>query len=494
MKTMKSQQLNLQNEIINNPKLRKEIVRNSHYWFFHTYFSHYVKYQTADFQREIFKLTEDESIKHIVIVAFRGSAKSTIMSLSYPIWAMLGKLQKKFITIVSLTQSQARLILSNIKEELEKNKLLIHDFGPFVTHDDEWRWNSLVISQFQTRIMAVSANESIRGFRHLASRPDLIICDDIEDLNSVKTQDGRDKTFRWLTGDLIPMGSRDTKVVVIGNLLHEDSIIMRLKSQIAESSKNSTFKSYPLINQEGDVLWSSRFPDQESLDIERIKIGDIAWKREYLLTIVPDNDVVVNPGWVKYYDKLPDIKNSGFRFVLNSVDLAISEKSSADCTAIVSAYVFGYQDKMKIYILPHPINQRMDFPKTIEAVKKLHNSQREENLVTKILVEEVGYQSSLSQQLEKEGITVVGVKVAGQDKRARLSQTTSWIKNEKILFPKNGAEILINQLIGFGVERYDDLADAFSMLILELMKDTKRKLRVWGRYSTAYTQFHDRVY
>jgi len=98
--------------------------------------------------------------------------------------------------IVSLTQSQARLILSNIKEELEKNKLLIHDFGPFVTPDDEWRWNSLVISQFQTRIIAVSANESIRGFRHLASRPDLIICDDIEDLNSIKTQDGRDKTFR----------------------------------------------------------------------------------------------------------------------------------------------------------------------------------------------------------------------------------------------------------------------------------------------------------
>jgi len=149
---------------------------------------------------------------------------------------------------------------------------------------------------------------------------------------------------------------------------------------------------------------------------------------------------------------------------------------------------------MKIYILPHPINQRTDFLKATETVKELHKSQREENLVTKILVEEVGYQSSLSQQLEKEGITVVGVKVVGQDKRARLSQTISWIKNEKILFPRNGAEILINQLTGFGVGRYDDLADAFSMLILELVKDTKRKLRVWGRYSAAYTQFHDRIY
>lgn len=136
----------------------------------------------------------------------------------------------------------------------------------------------------------------------------------------------------------------------------------------------------------------------------------------------------------------------------------------------------------------------MDFPKTIDAIKKLYQSQRDDNLTSKILIEEVGYQSSLSQQLEKEDVTTTGVKIAGQDKRARLSQTTSWIKTGKILFPKEGADILINQLIGFGIERYDDLADAFSMLILELMKDTKKKLRVWGRYSPAYTQFHDRVF
>jgi len=190
----------------------------------------------------------------------------------------LGKLEKKFITIASLTQSQARLILSNIKEEFEKNKLLAQDFGPFATQDDEWRWNSLVVSRFQARIMAFSANESIRGFRHLENRPDLIVCDDIEDLNSVKTQEGRDKTFRWLTGDLIPMGSQDAKVVVIGNLLHEDSVIMRLKDQIGDKYKNSIFKSYPLINETGEVLWSAKYPTSEILESEKIKIGVLAFR------------------------------------------------------------------------------------------------------------------------------------------------------------------------------------------------------------------------
>jgi hypothetical protein len=45
------------NQIIKNPRVRKEITRQSHYWFFHTYLNHYVRYQTAQFHKEIFALT-----------------------------------------------------------------------------------------------------------------------------------------------------------------------------------------------------------------------------------------------------------------------------------------------------------------------------------------------------------------------------------------------------------------------------------------------------
>ncbi len=34
-----------------------------------------------------------------------------------------------------------------------------------------------------------------------------------------------------------------------------------------------------------------------------------------------------------------------------------------------------------------------------------------------------------------------------------------------IKFPRHGCEQLIEQLVGFGVEKHDDLADAFSLLI-----------------------------
>lgn len=53
----------------------------------------------------------------------------------------------------------------------------------------------------------------------------------------------------------------------------------------------------------------------------------------------------------------------------------------------------------------------------------------------------------------------------------RLSMTTSMIKNGQILFPPTGTEELIQQLTGFGVEKHDDLADAFVMAVLKVSSD-----------------------
>ena len=43
------------------------------------------------------------------------------------------------------------------------------------------------------------------------------------------------------------------------------------------------------------------------------------------------------------------------------------------------------------------------------------------------------------------------------------------IQSARVLFPKRGAEKIIQQIVGFGSEKYDDLADAFAMLVLHAM-------------------------
>ena len=455
-------------ELIQDRIFRIHTTRSSHFWFFNTYFPHYVEFKTADFQKEIFYLTQDENERFVVIVAFRGSAKSTIMTLSYPVWAMVGNLSKKFIILISQTQQQARLILSNIKREFETNELLISDFGPFGQDDDEWRANSLVISRYDTRITAISSGESIRGLRHLENRPDLIICDDVEDLNSVKTREGRVKAHNWLTGDVIPAGDKKTKYIIIGNLLHEDSLMMRLKNQINQKKLKGIYKEYPLIQGE-NILWPGKYPDMKSIEEQKLKIAsESSWSREFLLTIISDEDRIVHPEWVKYYDELP--RDDEFIQTLTGIDLAISEKDTADYTAMVSANVYDYSEERKIYILPNPINKRLSFPDAIEEAKNLSRALGG-GTPTKLLIEEVAYQSSFTQQLEQSEIPAEGVKLKGSDKRARLSLTTHMIRTGKILFPRKGAERLMEQLIGFGIEKHNDLADAFSILIVYLISD-----------------------
>src|SRR3990167_3825576 len=269
-------------KILNSQKLRKVLTYESHLWFFNVYLSHYVKYETASFQRELFQITEDEKIKRAVIVAFRGSAKSTIFSLSYPMWAILGKKQKKFVVLLGQTNQQVKLILNNIKREFETNELLRRDFGRLELQADEWRSDSIVISNYNARISAFSTGESIRGIRHLMYRPDLIICDDVEDLQSVKTRELRDKVSQWFRGDIIPSGDESTKIVVVGNLLHEDSLIIRLKESMEEGKYDGIFRAYPLIDGEGEILWRGRYPDFQSIrGLEKSVGDDIAWNREY---------------------------------------------------------------------------------------------------------------------------------------------------------------------------------------------------------------------
>ncbi|MFC1622674.1 hypothetical protein ACFL1Y_01610 [Patescibacteria group bacterium] len=463
-------------KIINDSKVRTRVAFQSHSWFFAMYFGHYIKKESPPFHNKLFRITEDKNISTAVIVSFRGSAKSTLMTLSYPIWAIIGAPQKKFIIIVGQTQRQAKQHLSNIKRELESNKLLRDDLGPFEEQQDEWGSYSLVMPKYGAKITAVSMEQTIRGLRHQEYRPDLIICDDIEDLMTVKTREGRNKIFNWITGEVIPAGDQNTKMIFIGNLLHEDSLLMRLKEKIHDQEIDGVYMEIPLIDDCGKVAWPGKYPDEESIRKEKSKIGnEIAWKREYLLQIVPDYDQIVHPEWIKKYDTPPDIKNNEkFRYSVTGIDLAVSQKETAHFTAMVSAHVFGFGEDLKIFILPNPVNERLTHDQTLKRAMNISNIVGNGNK-TKIVVEDVGYQKSVIQELLRHKYPAESAYVHGQDKQARLSMVSHLIQDGSILFPKKGAERLIEQLVGFGVEKNDDLADAFSLLINYIINQNNKK-------------------
>jgi predicted phage terminase large subunit-like protein len=461
--------------------VRMKLAGSSHYYFFHLYMGLYVQYPTAPFQRELYAITEDEDVKHSVIVAFRGSGKSTIVTLSYPMWAILGKQQKKFVVILSQTQPQARMHLTNIKREFENNELLRKDFGPLEEESDEWGSTALVLPQLGARIIAASAEQSIRGIRFGAHRPDLIIADDVEDMSSVKTREGRNKTYDWFTGEVLPLGDQNTKIVTIGNLLHEDSLLMRLRESFANETMSGTFKKYPLMDADGVSLWPGKFPDHASIEeLEKFVGSRVAWQREYLLNIIPDEDQIIDINWIKYYDGLPDEGSCLMTGV--GVDLAISQRETADNTAMVIAKAYSYQDisdfsskdEYEAYILPEMINTKLTFRATISNLQVLYHKYD----YPSIYVEDVAYQGAAVEQLNAEDVPAEGIKIGNVDKRARLNMVSHLIENGTIKFPRHGCEELISQLVHFGVEKHDDLVDAFTLLMWQINQHGTHQPRI----------------
>jgi len=472
----KNDQEKLFAKILSDAAFRKSVAKQSLEHFFPIYFHQYFEYEVAPFHVDMFKILQDVTIKLAVFVAFRGSGKSTIITTAYVLWAILGVQERKFIVIAGQTEQKARQYLMNIKKELQHNELLKRDLGPFEEERNSLgNATALIIKRLNVKIMITSVEQSIRGMRHGEHRPDLIIIDDIEDINSVKTREGRNKAFDWLTGELIPAGSKRTRIIAVGNLLHEDSVLKRLQHKIENgemASMNATYREYPIVDESGTPLWPGKYPDADSVDEEKERTMDeVAWYREYMLTIISTSEQVVQREWLHYYNVMPD---RGLARIAVGIDLAISEKDSADCTAMVVGYVYGHGKKTRIYIQPHPVNARLTCPEQMTRIKELDAVHTRNHHRMKFYIEDVGYQRALVQLLDTSRYNVVGVPTGRSDKAARLRLTTPSTKDGQVLFPESGCEELIEQLVGFGKETHDDLADAFSILVLKILEDTSR--------------------
>ena len=458
--------------IIKNAAIRTGLTTRKLQWFFRIYFDHYIKYNPAPFHKTMLDVAENNKIKLAVIAAFRGSAKSTLMTTVYAIWSMLGKQKKKFVLILGSTDQKNRQYMQNIKLELESNELLKKDLGPFEEEKTQWGAQALVLPKLGAKIAVSSTEQSIRGLRYGAYRPDLIIIDDAEDLNSVRSVEVSEKIYNWFVSEVIPAGDKDTRIIVLGTMLTEGSLMARLKESILKGERDGVYYEFPFLDEKGEALWKEKFPDAESVEAERKKIGDeVAFSTEMLLDPIIKEDRVIYPEWIKYYDSIP----KDVRYVAIGIDPAIQEHERADFTAMVSGVVVSDNSDLYIYILPNPVNERLTALETADRAEMLSRTTGG-NALAQLFVEDVGYQKALVEILQSRILPVEEVKLFGKDKRARLVAISHLFQQGRILFPRQGCEILIEQLLRFGVRKdHDDLVDATTALIRKVVeKDVKK--------------------
>lgn len=204
-------------------------IANGFAFFRKTYFPHYHEKPDsalhAALEVKLPEIVRDRQGRKECVVAARGSAKSTICSLEFVLWSVLTGL-KRFPILISDSSTQAELLLDAIKAEIEVNPRLAYDF-PELKPGRVWRADAVTIAR--ARIEALGRGKKVRGRRHGPHRPDLIVLDDVEDDEMVRSPDQRDKLERWLDNAVLKSGAPDGSLdcILVGTILHFDAVLAR---------------------------------------------------------------------------------------------------------------------------------------------------------------------------------------------------------------------------------------------------------------------------
>jgi hypothetical protein len=163
----------------------------------------------------------------LCVQAPRGSAKTTWATLAHPLRAALHG-DEKYIVLTSDTGDQAHAFLGDLREQLESNEALLRDYPNAAGRGPLWRGDVIRLRN-GVEIAAFGTGGKIRGRKAQGRfRPGLIVIDDPQNKDHVVSPLMRQRSWDWLTRDVLNAGDPDTNVVVLGTALHREAIVCRL--------------------------------------------------------------------------------------------------------------------------------------------------------------------------------------------------------------------------------------------------------------------------
>ena len=385
--------------------LRRKLGAIDMEFFGRAYFPHYFSRPSPEFHRELdaiwqqgvlkgrYPLTpaDTKAISRLpgvrrAVAAPRGHAKSTNLTFKGTMHSTLYG-YKHYPIIISDSSEQAEGFLDNIRVEFEENTAILEDFGSLA--GSVWRSNVLV-TKTNIKIEAIGSGKKIRGRKHRNWRPDLIILDDVENDENVRTPEQRSKLKNWFDKAVSKSGDDYTDIVYIGTLLHYDSLLAKtltnpayrsikykaviqfsqaddlwqqwesiftdLSNDDREADALAFFQAHKTAMLEGtQVLWEEKLSYYD-LMVMRVSEGEASFNSEEQNEPINPDDCLFMEEWFEYYNEAEiNFRDPVFDF-FGFIDPSLGKTKRSDFSAIVT--LAKHRSSGYMYVVDADIERR----------------------------------------------------------------------------------------------------------------------------------------
>src|SRR5699024_1491940 len=173
-------------------------------------------------------VAKDEVDEHIAWACPRQHAKTAYGTEISPVHQAVYR-HRTFIIVVSETVTVAGTFIQWGNRQLKFNRKLIEDFGMLLFErpsSNEIDNKEEYVTQNGVKVMARGAGGQMRGMRYGSTRPQLMILDDLESEEDVRTKEQRAKILAWFNEEALPAIDKSKgKVIYVGTILSFDSLL-----------------------------------------------------------------------------------------------------------------------------------------------------------------------------------------------------------------------------------------------------------------------------
>lgn len=485
--------------------------------------------ESPQFHREITDIlntvSTDKVNAKIAVAAPRSHAKSTYLTKGFPLHQVVYR-KRKYIIIISETPSVSGPNLEWLATQLKYNEKLRNDFGPLLSprQQENAKDNSAEFVAWEptkddgrrqlTKVEAASTGQALRGRNWNGVRPDLIVCDDLEDAKTnAATPEQRAKLRDWFSSVVMPLGDpkgEKTAIVYMGTAVALDCLLLNILYKRSDfeskvyraiieppineelweqcreiyvnydnpnraAAAEAFYKANKEAMDEGVVVLWEEFQPIWKLMTWKWNNGSKAFNTEYMNNPIDEESRIFSPENFVYWDETEPNKqfNRSDYVITMGIDFALG-KTRGDFSAIVTT---ATERKTGVHYIIDAYGARITPDKFLDVISDKVREYEPDSIAAESVAAQEFFVDVLKEQLSHEGYPAhARVKKINNRSRKelRIESMLPEIESGKIRF-KSTHTLLVEQFERYGQGGHDDLPDAAEMSI-RVSKNAKREL------------------